>query len=209
MLGRAKNLIQAALLITGNVLTSHFTLWRVTGGVGERPGAVLVHVLFSASGDFCCCAFSCFSILHKIWKLVLQLWPRRSSQCSVTNQHQTDLVMNEGEFWALGQGCWGCFAAFRACWAVGAERCQALWLWPQRVWFLTVMALVISDYQSSSSHLEELWLNERSISLSNFYLKMLSSMSTVEYHILSFWALLSVMQCCSWNDLFQLWGQFK
>lgn len=119
MLGRAKNLIQAVLLITGNVLTSHFTLWRVTGGVGERPGAVLVHVLFSASGDFCCCAFSCFSILHKIWKLVLQLWPRRSSQCSVTHQHQTDLVMNEGEFWALGQGCWGCFAAFRACWALG------------------------------------------------------------------------------------------
>lgn len=91
----------------------------------------------------------------------------------------------------------------------GTEPCQALWLWPQRVWSLTVMALVISDYHSSSSHLEELWLNERSISLSNFYLKILSSVSTVEYRILSFWALLSVMQCCSWNDLFQLWGQFK
>lgn len=35
MLGRAKNLIQAALLITEKVLTSHFTLWRVTGGVGR------------------------------------------------------------------------------------------------------------------------------------------------------------------------------
>lgn len=85
---------------------------------GERPGAVLVHVLFSASGDFCC-AFSCLSISQKIWKLLLQLWPRRSSQCSVTHQHQTDLVMNEREFWALGQGCWGCFAALWACLAVG------------------------------------------------------------------------------------------
>lgn len=58
MLGRAKNLIQAVLLIPGKVLTSQFTLWRVTGGVGERPGAVLVHVLFSASWDFCCCVHS-------------------------------------------------------------------------------------------------------------------------------------------------------
>lgn len=67
----------------------------------------------------------------------------------------------------------------------GTEPSQAC-LWPQRVWSLTVLALVISDYQSSSSRLEELWLNERYISLSNFYLKILSSVNTEEYCILSF-----------------------
>lgn len=198
MLGRAKNLIQAVLLITGKVLTSHFTLWRVTGEVGERPGSVLVHVLFCASGDFCCFAFSCFSSLHKIWKLVLQLWTRRSSQCSVTHQHQIDLVVN---FRLSGRDTEVALQPSNCAGLWGTEPSQAC-LWPQRVWSLDVLALVISDYQSS--HLEELWLNERYISLSNFYLKILSSVNTEEYHILSFWALLSVMQCCSWNDLFRL-----
>lgn len=102
-----------------------------------------------------------------------------------------------------GQGCWGCFAAF-GLW--GTEPSQ-VYLWPQRShsqWSLTVLALVISDYQSSSSRLEELWLNERYINLSNFYLKILNSVNTEEYRSLSFGALLSVMQSCSWNDLFQL-----
>lgn len=107
---------------------------------GERPGAVLVHVLFSASGDFCCCAFSCFSISHKIWKLVLQLWPGRRSQCSVTHQHQTDLVMKGGGI--LGSqtgmlrllcsplsvlGCGGLRPLRLAC---GHEECDLSLCWP-------------------------------------------------------------------------------
>lgn len=120
MLGRAKNLIQAVLLIPGkgpNI--SLYPLednWR---GGGEAWSCAGTCVVFCLLGFLLLCAFFCFSILYKIWKLVLQLWPRRSSQCSVTQQHQIDLVMNEGEFGALRQGCWGCFAAFWACWAVG------------------------------------------------------------------------------------------
>lgn len=107
VLGRAKNLIQAVLLIPGKPLIScsiYFLEgnWRGGEEAWSYAGACVVFWL----GVFFAVVFVGSFVFpsYKVWKLALHPWSRRTRQCSVTCQHQIDLVLNEGDAWALGQG---------------------------------------------------------------------------------------------------------
>ena len=76
-------------------------------------------------------------------------------------------------------------------------------LWTLRVWFLSMCALVISDY-----HPLPIWKNlglmiMRDASAQVICLKILSFVHTEECYIQSFWGVLPRMQCHLWN-LFHL-----
>lgn len=67
MLGRAKNLIQAVLLITGKVLTSHFTLWRVTGeGGGKAWSCASICVVLCLWGFLLFCILLFFHLTQNL-----------------------------------------------------------------------------------------------------------------------------------------------
>lgn len=98
------------------------------------------------------------------WKLFFFLWfllcyplkfeslhPGRTGQCSATCQQHTQWVLAEGGAQALRALC----GVPKALSCAGTEPFGAC-LWPRRVWCLAALALLISDYQSSSPRLEEL-----------------------------------------------------
>lgn len=103
------------------------------------------HLILEASFFLCVWFLLCYPLKFE------SLHPGRTGQCSATCQQHTQWVLAEGGAQALRALC----GVPKALSCAGTEPFGAC-LWPRRVWCLAALALLISDYQSSSPRLEDL-----------------------------------------------------